>query len=118
VKNLPTTAIILLGTLSGMAYAGEMHGAGHHDHDKSQPAAMSEMAMPMTDGVVRAIDRSAGTITVEHGPIKDLDMPAMTMPYHVKDRGMLTAVKPGDKIKMSVDKMGDSYTITDLQHVH
>jgi Cu/Ag efflux protein CusF len=118
VKNLPTTAIILLSAVSGATYAGDMHGAGHQDHGKSQPAAMSEMAMPMTDGVVRAIDRSAGTITVEHGPIKDLGMPAMTMPYHVKDRGMLTAVKPGDKIKMSVDKIGDLYTITTVQRAH
>ncbi|MCM2311774.1 MAG: copper-binding protein [Steroidobacteraceae bacterium] len=115
---LPTTAVILLGTLSGTAYAGDMHGSGHQDHAKSQPAAMSEMAMPLTDGVIRAIDRDAGTITVEHGPIKSLGMPAMTMPYHVKDRSMLTAVKPGDRIKMSVDKMDDLYTITTMQRDH
>ena len=118
VKNFPTTAVILLGALSGTTYAGDMHGAGHHDHAKSQPAAMSDMAMPMTDGVVRAIDHKAGTITVEHGPIKDLGMPAMTMPYHVKDPGMLTTAKPGDKIKMSVDKIGDLYTITTMQRTH
>lgn len=117
-RNLPTTAVILLGTLSATVFAGDMHGAGHHDHAKSQPAAMSEMAMPMTDGVVRAIDRDAGTITVEHGPIKGLGMPAMTMPYHVKERGMLTTVKPGDRIKMSVDKLGTLYTITAMQHAH
>jgi Cu/Ag efflux protein CusF len=118
VKTLLTTAVILIGTLSGTTYACGMHGEGHQGHAKSQPAAMSEMTMPMTDGVVRAIDHDAGTITVEHGPIKDLGMPAMTMPYHVKDRGMLTAVKPGDKIKMSVDKMGDLYTITTIQRAH
>lgn len=117
-KYLPTTAVMLLGTFSGTADAGDMHGMGHQDHAKSQPAAMSEMEMPMTDGVVRAIDRDAGTITVEHGPIKSLGMPAMTMPYHVKDRGMLTSVKLGDKIKMSVDKMGDLYTITTMQRTH
>lgn len=117
-KHQPTTVVILLGLLSSTAYAGDMHAAGHHDHAKGQPAAMSESATPLTDGVIRAVDREAGTITVEHGPIKSLGMPAMTMPYHVKDPAMLTAVKPGDRIKMSVDKMGDMYTIMAMQHAH
>jgi Cu/Ag efflux protein CusF len=117
-KYQPTTAVILLGLLSGAAYAGDMHGAGHHDHAKGQHAAMSESETTLTDGVIRAVDHNAGTITVEHGPIKSLGMPAMTMPYHVKDRAMLKTFKPGDRIKMSVDKTGDMYTIMTMQQAH
>jgi Cu/Ag efflux protein CusF len=109
------TAAVLAGVLSGLAYAGDTHSTGQHDHMMGKPAAMT--AEPSTDGIVRAIDRDAGTITVEHGPIQRLGMVAMTMPYHVKDRAMLTAVKPGDKVKMSVEKLDEAYTITILQRV-
>jgi Cu/Ag efflux protein CusF len=38
---------------------------------------------------------AAGKITFKHGPIKNLDMPAMTMVFEVKAPAVLAKVKTG-----------------------
>jgi Cu/Ag efflux protein CusF len=103
--------------MSGTAVAGDhMPGAGH-DHMMGMTTAKAGAEQPATDGVIRGIDRKASTLTVQHGPIPSLGMAAMTMPYRVKDRAMLDAVKAGDKIRMSVAIVGGTYTITSLERL-
>ena len=76
---------------------------------KSAPAAA------MTDGEVRRIDKDAKKLTIRHGPIKNLDMPPMTMVFQVKDPAMLDKVNTGDKIKFSVEKIGGAYIVTHIE---
>ena len=40
-------------------------------------------------GQVTKIDKSAGKITINHGPIKNLDMDGMTMVFRAQDPAML-----------------------------
>ena len=42
-------------------------------------------------------------LTLKHGPIQSLDMPAMTMVYRVKDPSMLDQLKAGDKVKFQAE---------------
>ncbi len=83
-----------------------------HSHDHGATSAQSASAM--TDGEVRKIDKDAGKVTIRHGEIKNLDMPAMTMVFRVKEPVMLDRLKPGDKIKFSAEKIGGQYTVTDF----
>jgi Cu/Ag efflux protein CusF len=69
----------------------------------------------MADGEVRKVDRDAKKITLKHGEIKNLDMPPMTMVFQVKDAAMLEAVKAGDKVRFSADKVGGAYTLTSIE---
>ena len=69
----------------------------------------------MADGEVRRIDKDAKKITIRHGPIQSLDMPAMTMVFQVKDAAMLDKVNPGDKIKFSAEKIGGTIIVTDIE---
>jgi protein SCO1/2 len=48
-------------------------------------------------GQVVALTPDRGEATIKHGDIKGL-MPAMTMPYKIRDKAELDAVKPGDLI--------------------
>ena len=61
-------------------------------------AAAAEPA-DMTDAEVRKVDKDGARITLKHGEIKNLDMPAMTMVFQVRDRSILDTLKPGDKVK-------------------
>ena len=45
------------------------------------------------------MDRDNQKITLQHGEIKSLDMPPMTMVFTVKDPALLEAAKPGDKVR-------------------
>jgi protein SCO1/2 len=46
-------------------------------------------------GQILEIDTQNGVVTIRHGDIKGF-MPAMTMPFKVKDKGLLKSRRPGD----------------------
>ncbi|MEO8144634.1 MAG: copper-binding protein [Betaproteobacteria bacterium] len=69
----------------------------------------------MTDGEVRKVDKDAKKITIKHGPIQNLDMPAMTMVFQVKDLMLLDKVKAGDKVKFEAQKLGGAFTVTKIE---
>lgn len=69
---------------------------------------------PQVQGEVKKIDQAAGKITIKHSPIPNLDMDSMTMVFRVKDPSMLTAVKVGDKIKFTADRMNGAITVTGI----
>jgi len=80
--------------------------------------AMSALAAgDLTDGEIRKVDKDAGKITIKHGPIRNLDMPQMTMVFQVKEQGMLEQVKAGDKVRFSAEKIGERYTVTRIETV-
>src|SRR5215831_17149714 len=68
----------------------------------------------LSQGEVQKIDKDAGKITIKHGPLDNLGMPAMTMVFHVADPRMLDEVVPGDKIDFLAEKVGGFLTVTQL----
>ena len=96
---------MLLSTSLGAAQAPAGHDAHH-------PAAKDAA---MTEGEVRKIDKDAAKITIRHGPIANLDMPAMTMVFQVKDKALLEQVKTGDKIRFQAEKVSGGYAVTRVE---
>jgi Cu/Ag efflux protein CusF len=82
------------------------------DAQRQKTPAAKEASPSATEGEVRRIDRESGKITIRHGPIRNLDMPPMTMVFQVADRAMLDAVKPGDKVTFEAEKVGSAYRVT------
>ncbi|MFM2035047.1 MAG: copper-binding protein [Sphingomonadaceae bacterium] len=79
------------------------------DHSKMD---MSQTAPSMTEGEVKKVDQEAGKVTIKHGVIKHLDMPGMTMVFTAKDKGLLTNVKPGDKVQFMVVNEGGKMIVS------
>jgi Cu/Ag efflux protein CusF len=77
--------------------------------------SINALAQTMADGEVRKVDKDNKKITLKHGEIKDLDMPAMTMVFQVADPSMLDKVKAGDKVQFRATKEGGKYTVTVIQ---
>jgi len=98
-------AILLAAALPALA----SHAPGH--------ALESKAAVPQVEGEVRRIDLEAGKITLKHDAIPNLDMTAMTMVFRVKDRAMLQAVKPGDKVRFRADNVKGALTVTEIAAV-
>jgi Cu/Ag efflux protein CusF len=67
------------------------------------------------DGSVEKIDQAQSKMTIKHGPIKNLDMDAMTMVFRVQDPEMLKKVKVGQKIKFEADRVNGQITVTKIQ---
>ena len=76
-------------------------------------AAFAQNAM--VQGEIKKIDAAAGKITLKHGPIKNLEMDAMTMVLRVNDSGMLKNLKVGDKVKFEAERASEGVTITKMQ---
>ena len=68
-----------------------------------------------TDAEVRKVDKASGKITLKHGEIKNLDMPAMTMVFRVKDQAWLELVVAGDKVKFDAEKIDGQYVVTAIK---
>jgi Cu(I)/Ag(I) efflux system protein CusF len=89
-------ALALVAILSiSSAFANDAH---------HRPAALS-------DGEIRKVDKSAKKLTIKHGPLLNLDMPAMTMVFQVKDAKMLDQVKVGDKVKFEAELLPGGKTV-------
>ncbi|WP_240632133.1 copper-binding protein [Alcaligenes faecalis] len=64
-------------------------------------------------GEVRRLDAEAGKITIKHGEISDLELPAMTLVYKI-DPALLANIKPGDKVKFTAKRDGGDYVVTKI----
>ena len=83
----------------------------HHETAAKAPPGSAQLA----EGEVRKVDKGAKKITIRHGPIPSLDMPAMTMVYQIKEPAMLEQVKPGDKVKFKAQRLGGAFTVTKIE---
>ena len=72
-------------------------------------------ARDMAEAEVRKVDKDAKKITLKHGPIKNLDMPPMTMVFTAKDKAMLDTVKVGEKVKFMAVNENGKMVVTDIQ---
>lgn len=75
--------------------------------------SLSALAQPV-EGEVRKVDPDAGKITLKHGEIRNLDIPAMQMSFRVSDPGWLKRFQVGDKVTFTADKVGGQFTITSM----
>lgn len=114
----------ILATLAAAAAVAAAHAqpapsasADHASHHPAQDAPATPGA-PQVDAEVRKIDKEQGKVTLRHGPIPNLDMPNMTMVFRVSDPKLLGAIKEGDKVKFTADKVNGAYTITSIQAAH
>ena len=66
-------------------------------------------------GTVTKVDEPQGKLTINHGPIKNLDMDAMTMVFRAADPAMLKGLKAGTKVKFDADRVNGQITVTKLE---
>jgi len=99
----------LAGISSPSVFAADDH-AGHGANHVAAPAAA------MTDGLVKKVDAAGGKVTLAHGPLANLGMPAMTMVFRVKDKTWLDQMKGGDKIRFIADNVNGALTVVKLDH--
>lgn len=77
-------------------------------------AAPAAQAQPVEGEVVK-IDRAQQRVTLRHGAIRNLDLPAMAMTFRLAEPAWLTRLKVGDKIRFEAEKVEGYYTITRLE---
>jgi len=88
-------------------------GTGGAKPAAAQPATASKL--PMVSGTVEKVDAGAGKLTIDHGPIPNLDMDAMTMVFRVQDPVLLKGLKAGDRIRFQADRVNGQISVVRIQ---
>lgn len=65
-------------------------------------------------GQVRRVNPSAGKITIMHGEIVELKLPAMTLVYLVEP-GLIQEIQPGDQVTFTVVRRNGDYVIIEIR---
>ncbi len=85
--------------LSGLIAAGSALAQVHEGH-----------------GVVKKVDPAKGTVTLKHEAIKSLEWPGMTMDFPVKDKAVLSKLKPEQAVTFSLEQEKPGrYVITQIK---
>lgn len=91
---------------------------GHYESGIHGPITvgdqMAEVQIEYTTGTIKKIDAKAGKVTIIHGPLENLDMPAMTMVFRA-DEAMLAKMSEGQDIQFVADRVKGKLTVTALK---
>lgn len=113
-----SAATFAMMLMSGAAMAG---GAADKSMDPAMHAGADAKAtapavtLPAVSGKITKVDEAAGKITIDHQAIPNLSMEAMTMVFKASDPALLKAVKSGDTVKFTADKVNGQLTVMSIQ---
>lgn len=110
-RRLVASAVAGFVAFSGAVLAQAAADHSSHHANSTGKTSVSEMS----EGEVRKLDKAGGKITLKHGPIRNLEMPAMTMVFLVPDATQLDKVKVGDKVRFIATNPGGKLTLTEIR---
>ena len=122
-KKITTSlyALLLSAALTTPALAqGHADHTGHATASSAASSAAPAATTTATDAVMTAgeitrVDARNGKLSIRHEEIKNLDMPAMTMVFGLKDPALAAQFKPGDKVLFHAEDNNGALTITRIQ---
>jgi Cu(I)/Ag(I) efflux system periplasmic protein CusF len=79
------------------------------------PAPNTAATKDMAEAEIRKIDKDAKKVTLKHGPIKNLDMPSMTMVFQVRDATLFEKMVVGEKILFTAEQLQGAYVVTGVE---
>lgn len=93
------------------------HGA-HSAVAADAPAAATDTSSLLTSGEITRVDARSARLTIRHGDITNLGMPAMTMVFVLQDRAQLAQFKPGDQVRFHAEDAQGQLLITHIEAAH
>jgi Cu/Ag efflux protein CusF len=92
-------------------------GAAGRKPEPTPATAVAPVAsqLPIVTGRVEKVDAGAGKVTIDHGPIPNLDMDAMTMVFRAPDAALLKGLKPGERIRFQADRVNGQISIMSVR---
>ena len=95
---------------------------GHYESGMYGPIEVSAKAeaeaeaaeVVYTKGTVKKVDTKGGKVTIDHGPLVNLDMPAMTMVFRA-DETMIGKLSAGQSIEFVAEPVKGKLTVVELK---
>ncbi|WP_323121727.1 copper-binding protein [Burkholderia alba] len=112
-KLIVVVSVVLAAASSPSAWAGNDMAGMDMSSGASPTNAASSAAL--TDAQVRKVDAATGMVTLKHGALANVGMPAMTMAFKARDAAMLKQIREGDKVRVRVEEIDGTLTIVKLE---
>ena len=93
-----------LMTLALAFFATTAVAEGAHNHGD----------METSMGTITRIDTQWNRLTIDHGPLENLDMPSMTMVFKA-DETLIANMKEGQNIEFVADRVKGKLTVTAMK---
>src|SRR5688572_2840228 len=98
--------------MKGMEMKGDMKGMEMKDMSPSEMGKDSKKGKHVAKGTVKSVDAKAGTVTLDHEPVKSMSWPAMTMTFKVQGKAVMDKLSQGKKVDVEFEQRGKDYVIT------
>jgi Cu(I)/Ag(I) efflux system protein CusF len=105
---------LLLGAAPGLvssAHAQSMNMPGMEKKEAPKAAAAKSAA---GTGTVTALNAAGRKVTLDHGPMPEMNWPAMKMEFAVAGGVDLSKVKAGDKVRFTITSSGSAHTVQSI----
>ncbi|AJK49962.1 copper-binding protein [Burkholderia plantarii] len=112
----PFATLAMLGVLTaaGLSAMPALADDDMAGIETAAPAAPAGDEAGLADAVVRKVDPATGMVTLKHGALANIGMPAMTMAYKAGDAAMAKQVHAGDKVRVRIENVNGTLTIVKL----
>ena len=97
------------------AHSAHSAHAGHATATAPAPGAATATDDGLSDAEVLRWDARTGRATLRHGPIRNLDMPPMTMVFRVPDAALAARMQAGTKIRFKAEQQQGAYVLTHVE---
>lgn len=101
-------ALVIMAAL--IAPAG--HALAQTGQTKSTPAKNAQATAYKATGVVKKVDPAKSTVMLAHSPVKELNWPAMTMLFAVKDKSLYDKLVIDKKIEFEFVQESPNSVVT------
>jgi Cu/Ag efflux protein CusF len=109
------TASLAAAAPSGNVVDGRVPPAPGEERSMSGTPPTARANAPVSKGEVRKVDTAVDKLTLRHDGLANLDMPAMTMVFRVRNPAWLTGLKVGDRVHFVAERVDGKVTVTALQ---
>ena len=113
--NIRIALMAFAAALTTFAGAANAQSTAPNSTAPSVNATDSAAASELAEGEIRKVDKDSKKLTIKHGPLKNLDMPGMTMVFGVKDEAVLDKLQVGDKIRFQAEKIDGKIVATRIE---
>lgn len=96
----------ILMTLAFALFASTAVAEGSHSGDHVDAG--------MSMGTITKVDTQWNRLTIDHGPLENLDMEGMTMVFEVTDPAMLDGLEEGQAVAFTADRVKGRLTVTEI----
>jgi len=107
---------LVIGMAPALLSTGEVRAQGMNmpGMKKDMPAKKGETQAAAATGMVTAVNTESRKVTLDHGPIADINWPAMKMEFPVAGSVDISKVKTGDRVRFTLSGSGSSYTVQSI----